>query len=112
MSKNVADTSLTHCMHRDTICQTVAFVRAGFVQRETCHKCFMTLWRNFDIRAAENSFSLNDCAMAGLFAILRKEFKSSTSTSSVVISLVSATSLLAAIARSCHWSLGLKSATK
>lgn len=66
------------------------------------------------------------CGVTSMFAALRipsawataprrafspyseKKFKSSTNTSSVVISLVSATSLLAAIARSCHWSPGIE----
>jgi hypothetical protein len=75
MRKNVSNTSLMHRMHRDTICQTIAFVRTSLVQRETGHECFMTQRRNFDVRPAENSFSLSDCAMAGLFAILRKEIQ-------------------------------------
>ena len=43
---------------------------------------------------AENSLSLSDCSTASLFADSEKKFKSSTSTSSVVIRLVSATNLL------------------
>ena len=75
MRQDVADASFAHRMHRDTICQAVTFVGACFVKGETRHECFMALWRNFDIRAAENSFSLGDCSTASLFAVLRKEIQ-------------------------------------
>jgi hypothetical protein len=42
----------------------------------------MALWRHFDIRAAENSFSLGDCSTASLSPYSEKKFKSSTRTSS------------------------------
>src|SRR5439155_20747694 len=70
-----ADAPLAHRMHRDAIRQAIAFVGACFVKCETRHECFMTLWRNFDIRAAENSLSLSDCPTASLFAVLRKEIQ-------------------------------------
>ncbi len=73
MRQDVADAPLAHRMHRDTVRQAIAFVRAGFVKRETGHECFMALWRYFDIRAAQNSLSLGDCSTASLFAVLRKE---------------------------------------
>jgi hypothetical protein len=75
MRQDVADASLAHRMHRDTIRQAIAFVGACFVKRETRHECFVALWRNFDIRAAENSFSLNDRSTTSLFAVLRKEIQ-------------------------------------
>ena len=112
MGQYVVDASLAHRMHRDTIRQAIAFVGACFVKGESCHKCFMALRRHFDIRTRENSLSLSDSSSPSLFPVLRKKFKSSASTSSVVISWVSATRWLVAMARSCHWSLGLKSATK
>ena len=112
MRQYVADASLAHRVHRYAVRQAITFVRACFVKGETRHECFMALWRHFDIRTAQNSLSLGDCSTASFFAVLRKKFRSSTSTSSIVISLVSATSLLAAMARSCHWSQGLKRATK
>ena len=112
MGQYVVDATLAHCMHRNTIRQAVAFVGPCFVKGETGHECLVALRRQLDIRAAENSLSLGDCSTASLLANSEKKFKSSTSTSSVVINLVSATSLLAVMARSCHWSLGLKRATK
>ena len=75
MRQDVADASLAHRMHRDTICQAIALVGPCFVKCETRHECFMALWRHFDIRAAENSLSLSDCSTASLFAILRKEIQ-------------------------------------
>jgi hypothetical protein len=75
MRQYVADASLAHRMHRDTICQAIALVGPCFVKYETRHECFMALWRQFDIRAAENSFSLGDCSTASLFAVLRKEIQ-------------------------------------
>src|SRR2546421_10332056 len=75
MRQDVADASLAHRMHRDTICQAVTFVGACFVKGETRHECFMALWRNFDIRTAENSLSLDDRSTASLFAVLRKEIQ-------------------------------------
>ena len=75
MRQDIADASLAHRMHRDTIRQAIAFVGACFVKGETRLECFMALWRDFDIRAAENSLSLSDCAPASLFAVLRKEIQ-------------------------------------
>ena len=51
MRQYVAEASLAHRMHRDTIRQAITFVGACFVKGETRHECFMALWRNFDIRA-------------------------------------------------------------
>ena len=75
MRQDIADASLTHRIHRDTIRQAIAFVGACFVKGETRHECFMALWRNLDIRAAENSLSLSDRSTARLFAVLRKEIQ-------------------------------------
>jgi hypothetical protein len=58
-------------VHRDTIRQAITFIGACFVKSETRHECFVALWRNFDIRAAENSFSLGDRSTASLLAVLR-----------------------------------------
>lgn len=112
MRQYVGDASLAHRMHRDTIRQAITLVGSCFVKGETGHKCFVALWRHFDIRAAENSFGLADGPRRAFSPYSEKKFNSSTNTSSVVISLVSPTSLLAAMARSCHWSLGLNRATK
>jgi hypothetical protein len=60
-------------MHRDTVRQAIALVRACFLKRETRHECFMALRRYFDIRTSQNSLSLGDCSTASLFAVLRKE---------------------------------------
>lgn len=73
MSQYVADAALVHCMHRNTIRQAIAFVGPCFVQGETRYKCFVALWRHFDIRAAENSLCLGDGSTASLFTVLRKE---------------------------------------
>jgi len=75
MRQYVADASLAHRMHRDTISQAITLVGACFVKGETRHECLMAQWRYFDIRAAENSLSLIDCSTASLFAILRKEIQ-------------------------------------
>ncbi len=75
MRQDVADASLAHHIHRDTIRQAITFVGACFVKGETRHECFMALRRNVDIRAAENSLSLGDCSTASLFAVLRKEIQ-------------------------------------
>ncbi|MDX6529406.1 MAG: hypothetical protein QOH41_1696 [Blastocatellia bacterium] len=75
MRQYVANASLAHRMHRDTVRQAIAFVRACFVERKTRHECFMALLRHFDIHAAENSISLGDRAKASLFAVLRKEIQ-------------------------------------
>ncbi len=55
--QDVADASLAHRVHRDTIRQAIAFVGARFIKRHTGHERFMTLWRNFDISAAQNSLA-------------------------------------------------------
>ena len=55
MRQYVAYALLAHLMHRDTIRQAIAFIGPCFVQGETRYKCFVALWRHFDIRAAENS---------------------------------------------------------
>src|SRR6185295_13734753 len=65
----VADTSLAHSMHRDTIRQAIALVGPCFVKCETSHECVMAQWDYFDVRAAENSLGLGDCASTSLFAI-------------------------------------------
>ncbi len=66
MRQYVADASLTHRMHRDTIRQAITFVWACFVKGETRHECVMALWGYFDIRAAENFLSLSDRSSARL----------------------------------------------
>ena len=75
MRPYVADASLAHRMHRDTIRQAITLIRACFVKRETRHEGFMALWRHFDIRTRENSLSLSDRSPASLFAVLRKEIQ-------------------------------------
>ncbi len=75
MRQYVSDTALAHRMHRDTIRQAITFVGACFVKGETRDECFMTLWRHFDIRPAENSLSLSDCSSASLFPVLGKEIQ-------------------------------------
>ena len=73
MSQYVADASLAHRMHRNTIRQAIAFVGSCFVQGKPRYECFMAQWCHFDIRAAENSLCLANGPSASLFAILRKE---------------------------------------
>ena len=73
MRQDLTEASLTHRMHRDTIRQAIAFVRACLVKGKTSHECVVALWRHFDIRTRENSLSLGDCSTASLFAVLRKE---------------------------------------
>ena len=75
MRQYVADASLAHRMHRDTVRQAITFIGACFVERETRHECFMALRRHFNIRSAKNSLSLGDCSTASLFALLRKEIQ-------------------------------------
>jgi hypothetical protein len=43
MRQYVADASLAHRMHRDTIRHATTFVGACFVKGETRHECFMAL---------------------------------------------------------------------
>ena len=68
MRQYFVDASLAHRMHRNTIRQAITFIGACFVEGETRHECFVALRRHFDIRAAEDSFSLSDCTTASLFA--------------------------------------------
>jgi len=69
MGQYVADATLAHCMHRNTIGQAVAFVGPCFIKRETGRECLVTLRRNLDIRAAENTLGLRDGSATSLFAI-------------------------------------------
>jgi hypothetical protein len=87
MRQYVADASLAHCMHRDTIRQAITFVGACFVKEKTHHECFMALWRYFDIRTRENSLSLSDSLLGEPFRRTpKRNSRVPRSTSSVVIS--------------------------
>ena len=57
------------CLHQlDPI--RAALPVAQQLARSTGHAVALALWGNFDIRAAKNSFRLDDCATASLFAVL------------------------------------------
>lgn len=49
MRQNLADAALAHDIHRDAVCQAVAFVRPCFVESEAGHECFVVVGHDFRI---------------------------------------------------------------
>ena len=60
MGEHFGEPSLSHRLHGDTICQTIRFVRAGFIQGEPGQEGLMRLWDHVNLRVDKDPASERD----------------------------------------------------
>ncbi len=59
--QHVGQLSVTQDGHRETVGEAVSFVRTGFVQRKAFDEGTSALWKNHDLRIAQNRFYGSYC---------------------------------------------------
>ena len=75
VGKSLGQSFLAHCLHRDAICQAVAFIGPRCVESHAGEKRFPTLRNDLDTGVFENALDVCNSFAAHLLGTRRKEGK-------------------------------------